>query len=488
MKVITGRLRALLVPLVACLVLMAHIGTNDVVMDGMAGPYPLRVVVRPAGVVPGRAQVSVRVLAGDVTAVTLQSAPAKLGSSGAPRPDTAAAVKGETGLFAGEVWLMTTGAYVVNVGVSGRQGDGTLQVPVTSAASRRLTMNAPLAVMLTGLATLLVVGLLAIVRAAKAEAVLPPGAQPEAADRRRGRRAMAVASVVALVALGGGYRWWSAEDAAYRRTLRDAALGQASIADGSTLRFELTGEHWKAAGASEFVPDHGRIAHLFLVRDESLDAFADLHPTRSSARIFETRLPPLPAGAYHAFLEVVDGSGRSWTVVAPLSVRDSVAAATSLDPDDGFTVSSPIANSPSASGNLTVSLAGGGSMTWERAGSLTAGPELTIRVSVRDADGKPAVLEPYLGTAGHAVVMRRDRGVFVHVHPGGMVSAAAESLAAARWNNASAMTHASIAGDGVVRFPFALPTEGTYRVWVQVRMKGRVETGVFDTAVQPRAR
>jgi hypothetical protein len=40
---------------------MAHVGSPDTFFTGHAGPYPVRVSVRLPGVIPGRAEVTVRV-------------------------------------------------------------------------------------------------------------------------------------------------------------------------------------------------------------------------------------------------------------------------------------------------------------------------------------------------------------------------------------------------------------------------------------------
>ena len=40
--------------------LWAHIGSPAVVFDGAAGPYSVRVIVLPPAVVPGRAEINVR--------------------------------------------------------------------------------------------------------------------------------------------------------------------------------------------------------------------------------------------------------------------------------------------------------------------------------------------------------------------------------------------------------------------------------------------
>lgn len=36
----------------------------------------------------------------------------------------------------------------------------------------------------------------------------------------------------------------------------------------------------------------------------------------------------------------------------------------------------------------------------------------------------------------------------------------------------------------VVRFPYGFPQPGDYRIFVQIKRAGRVETGVFDAHVQ----
>src|SRR5436190_2133543 len=43
----------------------AHVGSPDTYFEGAAGPYPIRVIIRNPGVVPGLAQITVRLLDGE---------------------------------------------------------------------------------------------------------------------------------------------------------------------------------------------------------------------------------------------------------------------------------------------------------------------------------------------------------------------------------------------------------------------------------------
>ena len=105
------------------------------------------------------------------------------------------------------------------------------------------------------------------------------------------------------------------------------------------------------------------------------------------------------------------------------------------------------------------------------------------------------MLEPYLGMSAHAVVARRDGSVFVHLHPAGTVSFAAQEVFALRDRGDTASNgrlllqsdsmpaRMTMAKGGDVSFPYLFPSGGAYRVWVQVRRAGRVLTGVFDVTL-----
>jgi hypothetical protein len=106
---------------------------------------------------------------------------------------------------------------------------------------------------------------------------------------------------------------------------------------------------------------------------------------------------------------------------------------------------------------------------------------------------------------GHAVVIRDDAGVFVHLHPMGSMSMATMQAFELR-NRGDTMSDGRLmvshpvvepakrgraakppAGppmDGRFSFPFAFPTQGRYRVWVQVKSGGRVYTADYEVTVR----
>ena len=85
------------------------------------------------------------------------------------------------------------------------------------------------------------------------------------------------------------------------------------------------------------------------------------------------------------------------------------------------------------------------------------------------------------------MVMRRDRGVFVHLHPTGTVPMAALELAAqgqlGQDPHALHRLHAAQVPN-IVAFPSGFPSAGSYRLFVQMKRAGQVETGVFDVEVK----
>jgi hypothetical protein len=234
--------------------------------------------------------------------------------------------------------------------------------------------------------------------------------------------------------------------------------------------------------------------HLFVVAEGSHAVFGHFHPRQNSPMHFAEVLTGLPPGEYNVFADVVLANGLSQTVtgdfVWPL---DSTRAA--ADPDDAtWRVEQGVGSTA-----RPAPLGDGMSIVWTGdTKPLVANEPIDLRFEVRDATGKLATLAPYLGMAGHAVVLKSDESVFVHLHPMGTVSTSAQQtfLARDRGDTASngqllaagidTMSAMPMSIDPRLDFPYEFPKAGRYRVWVQVRAAGanRVLTGAFDLDIR----
>ena len=216
----TGRGVRLAVVGAISLVASAHVGSPDTYFEGTAGPYPVRVIVRSPGVVPGLAQITVRLLAPqEVRRVLVLPVYWDPRTAAPPPPDVAERVPGDSTLYSAALWLMTGGSYGVQVTVEGAVGSGTALVPVMAVATRRLALDKPLGAALLALTAFLFIGAVTLVGAAVKESGLEPGVPPDRRRTLRSHVAMGVATVVLALALLGGRRWWNGVDAAYRTGL-----------------------------------------------------------------------------------------------------------------------------------------------------------------------------------------------------------------------------------------------------------------------------
>ena len=473
----------------------AHVGDDNTHFRGPAGPWTIQVTVRHPGVVPGLADVLVRVEEPEgVTRVTVRPVAAAVGREGAPSADEARPVPGRPGVWSAQLWMMTGGAYSVDVTVEGARGSGVAVVPVMSMATRVLEMDGRLGALLAAFGLVLFAGLVTIVRAGASEALLAPGVAPDRRQRVRGWAAAALAVVLLTGAVGGGRAWWDAEDRAYRQGMFERLALDATVradpaaSHGRVLELRLSDPRWLAGEWTPLVPDHGKLMHVFLVGEDAR-AFAHLHPEPLDGARFELALPLLPAGRYALYADVTHESGFAQTLVAEVDLAGGVSAeapeaARQPDPDDSWWTGEPAVVEASG-GSAVARLPGGAEVRWmDPPARVAAGEDLLLRFEVVEADGSPAALEPYMGMAAHAAVRRSDGGVFVHLHPMGSIYAAARERMA-EGQGAGPLPHAEphLGASHEVSIPYAFPSAGRYHLWVQVKRSGEVVTAAFRIEV-----
>ena len=88
--------------------------------------------------------------------------------------------------------------------------------------------------------------------------------------------------------------------------------------------------------------------------------------------------------------------------------------------------------------------------------------ETALRFHISDAStGLPATdLEPYLGAAGHLLVVNQDLTAALHGHPEGVATSGP-----------------------MVTFAPVFPAPGRYKMWVQFQRRGAVVTAAFVVTV-----
>jgi len=500
-----GRLSCPVALAAGALVVMAHVGSPNTYFEGPAGPYRIRVIVRPPGIVPGQADITVRMIDGQ-RAERVLVLPLRGGRPTAlePPPDTAKPVAGDPTLYSAQLWLMEGGAYSVRVDVTGTAGDGTAIVPVNSLATRRLGFDPPLAAVLLSLGALLLIGAITIVGAAARDSVVPPGAEPDRTRRRWGWVARGVAALVLSLGAWGGKQWWKGEDALHARTLYRPMRVTTTIADSNdarTLQLAITDSDWIEHQYTPLIPDHGKLMHLFLIRSD-MEALGHLHPVMRDSSTFRTSLPPLPPGRYRVYADVVHESGFTQTLVDSVTIAPAAADRVwqPSDSDDVWWASTGRSAAPRL--ERFVELPDRSAITWLRdTATLIAGRDLQLRFAVTGPDAKPTLLEPYMGMPSHAVIGRDDGTVFVHLHVVGTIAMASQLVYELRQpgdtvrgrlgqritesERAGHRMVPSVADPGIVSFPYAFPQPGRYRIWVQVKRQGRILTGAFDATVAP---
>lgn len=295
------------------------------------------------------------------------------------------------------------------------------------------------------------------------------------------------------------------------------------------------------------IPDHGKIMHMFLLKMGTLDVFAHLHPLRTDSTMFEAVIPPLPPGDYYVFTDVTRLSGFSETIADTISIPQAekqVVASWSdsllIDRDDTYYITDPIVKAqdqPIMPGGDIVVCGSPGQKTilpdssfvtleLPESGEFKSEQLYQLTFAFEDENGEPSELEPYLGMMGHAVVFKEDGSVYIHLHPVGSYSMASQEVMESRFEGQSgrvdwdalpkqhifrdsidqviaelnSLPYAerdSLLGLGmdhsvddpnhpdhaVVKFPYAFPEAGQYRVYVQMKRNEKILNGAFDVTV-----
>ena len=191
-------------------------------------------------------------------------------------------------------------------------------------------------------------------------------------------------------------------------------------ADGETVR--------------DFDVEHTKRMHLIVARRD-LTGFQHLHPTMEADGTWATDLRLRDAGSYRLFADFSHDEEPT-TLAADLRV----------DGDADLKALPAPAATATSDGGYEVRL---------DEGMSKAGEESELRFTVTK-DGHEVETEPYLGAGGHLVALREGDMAFLHVHP----------------------------MEGSLGFEATFPTTGAYRLFLQFKIDGKIQTVAFTQEVR----
>ena len=198
-----------------------------------------------------------------------------------------------------------------------------------------------------------------------------------------------------------------------------------------TLRFRIVDERGETV--RDFDVEHEKRMHLILARRD-LSNFQHLHPEQAADGSWSVSRPARRrrlVSAVRRLLARRRGADAGHRPAGRRRGRPAPAARARADRGERWRLPGPAGR-----------------------GEARPGQEADLRFTITK-DGVPVETEPYLGAGGHLVALRDGDLAFLHVHP----------------------------MDDSVRFAATFPTEGRYRLFLQFKHEGRVQTVAFTQEV-----
>ena len=211
-----------------------------------------------------------------------------------------------------------------------------------------------------------------------------------------------------------------------------------------TVRFRVVDDAGETV--RDFDVEHTKRMHVIVARRD-LKGFQHLHPKQANDGSWSLPLKLEDAGSYRFFADFSQEEKKA-TLATDLRV-------------DGPADLKPLPES------TPVSFSEGGYEVRLEADRAQPGKEAELRFTVTEG-GRPIHTEPYLGAGGHLVALREGDLAFLHVHPTERAEGEAEEDG----------------HDDSVGFAATFPTAGKYRLFLQFKHGGRVQTVAFTQEVK----
>jgi hypothetical protein len=204
--------------------------------------------------------------------------------------------------------------------------------------------------------------------------------------------------------------------------------------------------------------------HLIIVRDDLAYIIHEHPPVGPNGLLRQTVTLPAP-GPYHVLVDVYP---QLQGLVPNFQLTQSIHVTGPYHPQ-------PL---PAFSANLMVD---GYHFAMQAHPQLHAIQAEFMHVDVTDSAGRPVAFTPWFGALAHAIFFRKGTLDYFHTHICAPNAPNCGTLAGVR---ASAVTGRSTA-PGKITIGTLLPAPGTWRLFLQMKLNGRIVTAPFTLEVAP---
>jgi len=480
--------------------LNADIGHFNYIYEGKAFNNTVRVIIKAPGVVPGLADIVVKTFDNSMDEIFVTPIAWKekndwdaiiTGPQGAPPPDLMVPIQGEKNTYQAELWLMDFGAYNIQIKVVKNNQSEIINIPINSIANQINPMSSSMSFLLFSLMILLIAGLSNIITIAYRESTLQDISLLDKKRIKKSYFVQLVSLIIICFILYFANNWWAYTEKSFMKNLFKPLNNKVNLIKNDQqhiLQILITDQAWKDGRISDFIPDHGKIMHLYLI-NENYQQLCHLHPKRNSQNrgLFEVIIPPIDFGKYFLFMDVTLESGATQTLINSIDyLPDNMILQNDIrylfsDKDDSYIKSTSSYH-----------------FEWiNKKNIFYANNEIELDFQILDVFNKAVNLEPYIQMGGHGAVIDSSGEIFIHIHPIGTISMASQELYDKEYNiQKSAICYFGTPSDSMKNYtndlnlnsflsfpPLILNTPGKYFMWIQGKSNNEIITDKFELTI-----
>ena len=474
------------------------IGHYNFTFEGKVFNNTIRALVKPPGVVPGVANITIKTFNQSIDSVKIQPIKwhgeisgyphLKAGPQGAPPSELMNKLEHLGNFFEGELWLMDFGAYNINVELFKDGVSEIVNIPINSIATQINPMSFQTSIVLFCFMLLLLFGATNIITIAYRESTISYNNKVADGRIKQSKLVMLISFCILVCILYIGNEWWNDIEKSYRENLYIPMENEVQIISNNKqniLQIFFTDELWLNGMIPDLMPDHGKIMHLYLIH-EDYSQLCHLHPNRNDAdnNLFEVVLPDIKYGKYYLYMDITLESGFSTTLINQIDYDVENIQKIKYD----YLISDIDDSYISNDFNYIIK--------WlNEKKYFNINEDINLTFQTQNLMGHPTVIEPYIQMGGHGAILKNDHSIFIHIHPIGTISMASQEL----YNQNDEIESSGICYFGspddslkiyledeksILNFPpINLEQPGDYIMWIQAKSMGEIITHKFDFTV-----